>query len=100
MFYINAKPNENGYYGNPMGQPFEGCLKLPDELLGQYIEARGFVIPIIEDGTVISLETNQEALDAYLAEHPDQPEPEPEPTEMEQLRADIDYLAIMAGIDL
>ena len=29
-----------------------------------------------------------------------EPEPEPEPTEMEQLRADIDFVAAMAGVTL
>ena len=29
-----------------------------------------------------------------------EPEPEPEPTETEQLRADVDYLAAMAGVTL
>lgn len=94
MYYINAKPRESGDYGNPMGQPFPGCVALPDDLLGPYIEAKGFVfleleqaeevpIPLLLKGirefyVVTAVEVNQEALDAYLAEHPDQPEPEPE----------------------
>lgn len=73
MFYINAQPNESGNYGNPMGNKFPNCVALPDDLLTAYIEARGFVLPTIEDNLVISLKTNQEALDAYLAEHPDNP---------------------------
>lgn len=78
MWYINATPNESGDYGNPMGQPFPGCVALPDELLGAYIDAKGFVYLEVEDGEVVAVEVNQEALDAYLAEHPDQPEPTPE----------------------
>ena len=78
MYYINAQPNASGNYGNPMGQPFPGSVTLPAWLLEDYISAKGFVIPVIENGDVASLEVNQEALDAYLAEHPDQPEPTPE----------------------
>ena len=94
MYYINATPNESGDYGNPMGQVFPGCVALPDELLGPYIEAMGFVfleleqaeevpIPLLLKGTrefwmVKKLSVNQEALDAYHAEHPDIPEPTPE----------------------
>lgn len=85
MYYINATPNETGDYGNPMGQPFPSCVALPDELLGDYIEAKGFVYLEIENGEVVAVEVNQEALDAYLAEHPDQPEPVPEPTTEELL---------------
>ena len=85
MWYINATPRESGDYGNPMGQVFLGCVALPDELLGPYIEAMGFVFLEVEDDEVVALEVNQEALDAYLAEHPDQPEPEPEPTTEELL---------------
>lgn len=78
MYYINATPNESGNYGNPMGQSFSGSVALPDGLLSDYINAKGFVIPVIENGAVVNLEVNQEALDAYNAEHPDVPEPTPE----------------------
>lgn len=94
MWYINATPRESGDHGNPMGQVFPGCVALPDELLGAYIEAKGFVfleleqaeevpIPLLLQGirefyVVTAVEVNQEALDAYHAEHPDIPEPEPE----------------------
>lgn len=80
MFYINATPNETGNHGNPMGQAFPGSVAMPDDLLGSYIEAKGFVYLETENEEVVAVEVNQEALDAYLAEHPDQPEPEPEPT--------------------
>lgn len=32
--------------------------------------------------------------------HEPEPQPEPEPTETEQLRADVDFLAAMAGVTL
>lgn len=96
MYYINATPNESGNYGNPMGQPSPGSVAMPDDLLAPYIEARGFVLLVIENGQVESLEVNQEALDAYLAEHPDQPDPEPEqtPDVWDELAA-----AIREGVD-
>lgn len=80
MYYINETHRDSGDYGNPMGQPFHGSVGLPDDLLSDYINAKGFVIPVIENGEVVSLEVNQTALDAYNAEHPDAPEPEPQPT--------------------
>lgn len=86
MYYINAQPNASGNYGNPMGQPFSGSVALPDAFLSAYIEAKGFVIPAVEDSVVASLEVNQGALDAYHAEHPDVPV-EPEPTTEEILDA-------------
>ena len=87
MYYIEATPNDTGDYGNPMGQHFTGCLKLPENLLPAYIEANGFILPEVVDGEVVSLEVNQEALDDYLAEHPEVPEPEPEATTEEILNA-------------
>ena len=84
MYYINAQPNASGNYGNPRGQPFSGSVTLPADLLSAYIEAKGFVIPAVENGQVVSLEVNQDALDAYHAEHPDVPV-EPEPTTEEIL---------------
>jgi len=77
MYYINSSPNETGNHGNPMGQPFPNCVTLPDDLLSPYLAAKGFVALTVEDGAVTSLETNQEALDAYEADHPDLPPEEP-----------------------
>ena len=86
MYYINAKPNETGNHGNPVSNKREGMVALPDSLLSAYIKAKGFVIlDEVVDGEVVSLEVNQEALDAYLAEHPELPEPEPEATTEELL---------------
>ena len=85
MYYINAQPTASGNYGNPMGQLFPGSVSLPDDLLSDYIDAKGFVIPVIENDEVVSLEVNQEALDAYNAEHPEVPvEPTPDPIEVLQ----------------
>lgn len=87
MYYINATPNESGNYGNPMGQPFHGSFALPDDLMSDYINAKGFVIQSVENGEVVSLEVNKEALDSYNAEHPDVPKPEPQPTTEDILNA-------------
>lgn len=78
MYYINPTPNKTGNHGNPMGQPFPNCVTLPDDLLSPYLAAKGFVTLTVENGAVTSLETNQEALDAYEADHPDLPLEEPE----------------------
>lgn len=78
MYYINSSPNETGNHGNPMGQPFPNCVILPDDLLSPYLAAKGFVALTVEDGAVTSLETNQEALDAYEADNPDLPPEDPE----------------------
>lgn len=94
MYYIESKSNAFGNYGQLMCQVFPGCVALPDELLGAYIAAKGFVfleleqaeevpIPLLLKGirefyVVTAVEVNQEALDAYHAEHPDIPEPTPE----------------------
>lgn len=64
MYYINpTNPN----HGNPMGQPFPGCVALPDELLSAYLDTMGFCNLTVEDGVVTALTVNQEALDAYKA---------------------------------
>ncbi len=83
MYYINTQgPN----HGNPMGQPFPGCVALPDELLPAYLDTKGFCTLTIEDGAVTAVAVDQEALDAYNAEHP---EVEPEkPVTVEDLQAE------------
>ena len=74
MYYIKSKPNNSDNYGNPSSNEFKDSLILPDELLSDYIECMGFIIPTVKDFQVTSLKVNQEALDAYLAEHPEVPE--------------------------
>ena len=87
MYYINAQPRESGNYGNPMSKPFPGSVAMPDDLLSDYISAKGFVTMTVENGEVVSLEVNKEALDSYNAEHPEVPEPEPQPTTEDILNA-------------
>lgn len=82
MYYINLTgPN----HGNPMGQPFPNSVSLPDALLMDYINTKGFCTLTVQDGAVTALVVNQEALDAYNAEHPDV-EPE-KPVTVEELLA-------------
>lgn len=83
MYYINT---QGPYHGNPMGQPFHGCVALPDELLSAYLDTKGFCTLTVQDGAVTALAVDQEALDAYLKEHPDV-EPEKSVTVEELLAA-------------
>lgn len=81
MYYINTQgPN----HGNPMGQPFHGCVALPDELLSAYLDTKGFCTLTVQDGAVTALAVDQEALDAYKQDHPDV-EPKKEVTTEELL---------------
>lgn len=56
--------------------------------------------------TMIPLETYDTSLlgmkyvDGVWEEVPKEPTPTPEPTELEQLRADLEFVAIMAGVEL
>lgn len=100
MYYIQSQPNSTGNHGNPMGQPFPGCVNLPDELLAPYIEARGFVNLTLEGNTVTSVETNQEALDTYLKANP---EPDALSQAKEEKIAEMSAAcnaAIVAGLDI
>lgn len=84
MYFIDPT---GPYHGNPMSQPFPGCVGLPNELLSPYLATKGFCTIVVEDGVVTGLTVDQEALDAYEAEHPDVPEPDPPPT-VEDLQAE------------
>ena len=83
MYYINPTGQN---HGNPMGQPFHGCVALPDELLSAYLDTKGFCTVRVQNGAVTALVVDQEALDAYNAEHPDV-EPE-KPVTVEDLQAE------------
>lgn len=83
MYYINTQgPN----HGNPTSAPFPNSVSLPDTLLMDYINTKGFCTLTIVDGAVTALAVDQEELDAYNAEHP---EVEPEkPVTLEDLQAE------------
>ena len=98
MHYINAQPNASGNYGNPMGQQFPGSVCLSDGLLSDYINAKGFVIPSIENGEVVSLEVNQEALDAYEAAN--QPDISALREDKAEEISEACHASIVAGIDV
>lgn len=83
MYYINTTgPN----HGNPTSVPFPNSIPLPDTLLMDYINTKGFCTLTVQDGAVTAVVVDQEALDAYNAEHP---EVEPEkPVTVEDLQAE------------
>lgn len=83
MYYINTQgPN----HGNPTSTPSPNSVSLPDTLLMDYINTKGFCTLTVQDGAVTALVVDQEALDAYNAEHP---EVEPEkPVTVEDLQAE------------
>ena len=80
MYHINAQgPN----HGNPTSTAFPNSVSLPDTLLMDYINTKGFCTLTVQDGVVTALTVDQEALDAYNKDHPDV-EPE-KPTTIEDL---------------
>ena len=96
MKYLNPAPNPSGAYPAPQSNSFPGCIELTDKQAAMLVTYNGFVT--IEDGTVMP---NTEAWEAWKAEQAELPEPEaPAPTELEQLRADVDYLSAMTGVSL
>lgn len=94
MYYINSKPSENGNYGNPRGEAFDGALKLPDELLNDYVDAKGFAYLEVTNGTITSVKLNREAYNAYINSQPEPTEDiESKIAELKQKLADTDYIA-------
>lgn len=103
MYYINSTPTENGNYGNPRSNG--GGLALPYELLDSYIATMGFAILTFDGDTVTAVEVNQDALDAYLAEHPVLPTEDgpidPQPTIEERMTsAEEDISALADAVNI
>lgn len=75
----------------------EGYAWCPDELTKIFYSTSpsGFVNITVENDTVTEMTINQEALDAYIAEHPVQPEVDPKPTTLDILEAQVTYTAMM-----
>lgn len=106
MNYLISTPNPSGAYPAPQSNPFPGAIPLTDEQAQMVVDYNGFVTvtsheeTIVEDftKTVYEVTPNLEAWEKWKAS---QPEPEEiPPSKEEQLRADVDYLALMTGVDL
>lgn len=87
MHYIQTN---SGWSENPYGKDY---AVVPDEMVQDIMATKGFCdITLNEDGT--------EVVSFIAREIPEIPEPETPVSEMEQLRADIDYLAAITGVTL
>ena len=94
MRIIEIQALDNGAHRN---QTVSGAVAIPDgwaEIPGDVTipETFPFVGIQVDGNKVVSMT-------AGVVPQPE-PEPEPEPTETEQLRADVDFLAAMAGVTL
>ena len=93
MRIIEIQALPNGAHRNQTGNfpaiP-TGWAEIPADMA--IPETFPFVDLTVEGNTVVTMT-------AGVVPEPE-PEPEPEPTEMEQLRADIDFVAAMTGVSL
>ena len=83
MYFIKSTPNETGNHGNPTSKRSEGMVGLPEPLLRDYIDAKGFVFITVADDVVTDVAINQEAYDAFTAEDAE--------VKKKHMRADKDY---------
>lgn len=93
MRIIEIKPLPNGAHRNQTTTSTTiptGWAEIPADMA--IPETFPFVDLVVKVGRVVSMT-------AGVVPEPE-PEPEPEPTETEQLRADVDFLAAMAGVTL
>lgn len=98
MHIICLTPLEEGVYNDHSSDsiiaPPDGWAMIPEGLLKPPTFPRLGSIEAAEiDGVMTVTEWT-------AGEIPEQPEVAEEPTEMEQLRADVDYIAIMTGVAL
>ena len=95
---ISITPDENARHyiqTNSLwfDNPYEDYAVVPDELVPDICATHGYCdIVLNEEGT--------EVVSFTAREIPEIPAPEIPISEMEQLRADIDYIALMKGVDL
>lgn len=104
MYIIKIEATTSGY--RPPLQPWDSQTPAPEgyafcseefHKIFYSTNPAGFVNIVVEDGSVIDMTINQEALNAYIATLPD-PEPiEPKPTQLDIIEAQVTYTAMMTG---
>lgn len=81
---------DSGWTENPYGAEY---AVVPDDMVQDIMATRGYCDIVLNDkGT--------EVVSFTAREIPEIPEPEAPIGEAEQLRADIDYIAVMTGVEL
>ena len=78
--------------------PAPGLLKLNAEQEELYLAHNGFVRILSTDP--VEIEADTEAWEAWKAEEAEKAAIPTPPRELEQLRADVDFLAAMGGVEL
>lgn len=96
MFIIKIEPLENGLHLIESQSHRKECwledyIAIPPELIEKAVATDGYCDLAIEDGVLV---------DVIATEKPVEPVVDPEPTELEQMRADIDYIAMETGVEL
>lgn len=97
MKIIEIKTLENGSHRNQSIDSLkiipEGWAIIPDDMETPNFPFGDVIVKEVEGGMVVT---------KWIPGKFPEPEAEPEyePTEVEQLRADIDYIAIMTGVEL
>jgi len=91
--------NPSGAYGPvqdwPHDTPPDGYTEITADTTEFF---NGFIVPIEENGVIVSFTENVSAHKSWT--DAEAAKPAPAPSEGEQLRADVDYLAAMAGVEL
>lgn len=93
MIIIEIQALDNGAHRNQTTTSTTiptGWAEIPADMA--IPETFPFVDVVTSGGKIVSLRAREVPAP--------EPEPEPEPTETEQLRADVDFLAAMAGVTL
>lgn len=90
--YLNPETLSN------QSTPAPGLLKLNAEQESLYLAHNGFVRILSTDP--VEIEADTEAWEAWKAEEAEKAAIPTPPTELEQLRADVDFLAAMGGVEL
>lgn len=90
--YIFNEMQPGGFYLAPYNSTIPGEVIFPEEFLQEFYKegklVHGFVDLTVENGYVTGCTWNEEAYQAYLAEHPEvESPPKPEPTPEERLAA-------------
>ena len=101
MYYINQTADTSGNHGNPISNQSKGMVALPESLLTEYISTMGFAYLTVDEGTVAAVAINQDACDAYQADHPAPPDPEPTAEEdLMSMTVDHEYRITMLELGI
>lgn len=100
MYYVYLEADATGNHGNPVSTYVEGMVPLADDVLSTYIQTMGFANLTVVNEIVTHVTIDQDAYDAYIADHSEEQEEPNAEEDIMSMAVDHEYRILMLELGI